>query len=186
LRQLVGIPEQRFLEPAQALIAVANGGHVVFLDDFVGSGDQFLSTWTRQLLPTSPRSFAEAVALGTAKASYLTLVATGDGIDRIRQAVPAVRLVTSHCLRTESSVRRLPRYCLQPDIPDLPTRIEELLEKYAARLILPLYMTNGGRRKYGYAELGLSLAFDHSTPDASLPILWADGGSGWTPLVRRS
>jgi hypothetical protein len=186
LRQLIGIDEQQFLEPAQALSAVARGGSVVFVDDFLGSGEQFLKTWHRQHLSSSPKSFAEADAAGLVTPSYLTLVATSSGLERLRRTVPSVRIVKSHCVGSESGIKKLPRYRLQPDIPDLHAKIDDLLDRYAAKLNLPPYMTTGTYPKYGFANLGLTLAFDHSTPDSTLPIFWAPAGLAWTPLVRRS
>ncbi len=49
-RQVLGIPENQFLVPENALdyLLTHRGCPVVFLDDFVGSGNQFLVTWNRK------------------------------------------------------------------------------------------------------------------------------------------
>lgn len=47
-RQVLGIPEERILEPQKVITTLLERKPcpVVFLDDFVGSGNQFISTWT--------------------------------------------------------------------------------------------------------------------------------------------
>src|SRR5262249_18816343 len=47
-RQELGISEDRILAPADALARLRNDGPrpLVFVDDFAGSGDQFVETWT--------------------------------------------------------------------------------------------------------------------------------------------
>ena len=53
-RDLLGIEEDRILDPPKLAkrIEARPAQHVVFLDDFVGSGDQFIDSWHR-LYPTS-------------------------------------------------------------------------------------------------------------------------------------
>ncbi len=62
-----------------------------------------------------------------------------------------------------------------------------LIEKYSDRLTPQEDFIAGNVQwlRYGYHEQGLLLAFDHSVPDATLPIFWSPGKYGWTPLVAR-
>lgn len=186
LRQILDIDEERFLEPRLALQRAASGTPVVFLDDFVGSGKQFVSTWGRAYSIHSPRTFKEACATKPFPALYLNLVASGSGLAAIRKEVPEVLVVTCHVLDETYSVKRLPRSRLVPDIPDLPAQIEALLDKYHSALRLPAWFTTTELRKYGFHKLGFLVAFDHSTPDSTVPLLWAEGPGSWIPLVRRT
>ena len=45
--------------------------------------------------------------------------------------------------------------------------------------------SDGGEEDWrGFHRLGLALAFQHSVPDANLPLFFTDN-NGWTPLVHR-
>ena len=97
-----------------------------------------------------------------------------------------VTLGLCHVLSGTFGVDALPRSSLLPDIDEIPKRIGELLDKHVPGLIVPRYISDNGFTKRGYGNLGLQIAFDHSTPDATLPIFWAEARATWTPLVRRS
>ena len=184
LRQLLGISDDRFvtLELAHKL---AEAGHpVIFLDDFVGSGDQMASTWSRE--SSSGVSFETIAKQRVLDATYMALVATDAGSKRLADDFPDLRLIVSHVLDQKHSISSVPSNPLIPDIENLSNQIDALLEKYEPVLTLPNYLHTAQERKYGYSELGLLLAFEHSVPDATLPLLWASGQNGWTPLTRRA
>ena len=186
LRQILALPDSRFVDPDAAIERAALGQPIVFLDDFVGSGDQFIGTWERLYRSTAPRSFREAYFAAPFPAMYLALVGTADGCARIARQAPGVEVSICHVLSDSYGVQSVPRNALKPDGIDVAVGVESLLSTYDLRLQLPHYFDSVRLRKYGYGEYGLQLAFEHSTPDATLPIFWADGGAGWTPLVRRS
>lgn len=186
LRQILDIDEERFLEPRIALQRLVSGSPVIFLDDFVGSGHQFLTTWKRHYSPHPPQSFAEAFHNAPIAPMYLNLVASEYGASEIQKKAPQALLVANHVFGDEYSVRTLPRNRLLPDRPDLRGSIDELLDKYHSPLRLPTYFSSFEVRKYGFHKLGFLIAFEHSTPDATVPLLWAEGPGSWTPLVRRT
>lgn len=186
IRQIISIHESRFLSPTEALSAASAGCPVILVDDFVGSGDQFLKTWTRHYSDGFPKSFKDAYDRRPFAVHYLTLVASSGGMANIARHAPLVEVVATYVLEGEYSVHDLPRNQLLPDLPDIPNQISNLLDKYHSRLVVPTYLESSPGRKFGYHELGFLFAFDHSTPDATIPLLWADGPDGWTPLVRRT
>jgi hypothetical protein len=186
LRQILDIEEDRFLEPRVALQRAAAGVPIVFLDDFVGSGKQFTTTWQRLYSIHAPRSFQEAHVKTPFPVLYLNLVTSTYGLANIQAEAPSVPVVATHVLNDEYSVRKLPRSRLLPDIANLQAEIEALLEKYYSPLRVPPYFTTIETRKYGFHKLGFLVAFDHSTPDSTVPLLWAEGPGSWTPLVRRT
>lgn len=185
-RQILMIPEERVVEPIEALSLAADGRPVVFIDDFVGSGDQFLKTWSHEYYNKPPHSFCKLQAIRPFIPIYLSLLATNYGLSRISRDAQQVQVVATHTVATDYSVKNITRNPVTPMIPDLSEKIELLLSKYAPSLSVPRYMNALKWRTLGYHELGLLVTFDHSTPDASLPLLWADGPTGWTPLVRRT
>jgi hypothetical protein len=186
LRQILGIPDERFMQTSDALEKARIGRPVVFLDDFIGSGDQFVKTWSRKYSEDERGSFASCFRHRSFGAFYISLAATERGMTRIRTEVPMVTLCPGNVVTEGYGISSGPRSAFLPDIENVRDKIEALLDKYKDRFIVPPYMDSPEFRKYGYHQLGLQLAFEHSTPDATLPIFWAEAGADWTPLVRRT
>jgi hypothetical protein len=184
VRQVLGIPDTRFVSLSRAYELAASGVPVIFLDDFIGSGDQMASTWERDV--AAGRNFRGLASSSRVDATYLALVGTASGCRRLADDHPELRLSVAHILDQGHSVFGIPSNPLRPDLDDMPTRVDQLLQKYQSALQLPPYLSTVQEKKYGYSKLGLLLAFEHSVPDASLPLIWAGGPNGWTPLARRA
>jgi hypothetical protein len=185
-RQVLRIPQDRILEPNQALTTAASGGTVVFLDDFIGSGDQFVRTWQALRSTSVPRSFAEAYAASPFIAAYVCLVATDYGLKQIGTDAPGVAVCAAHVLDDSSTVRGLKPAGGSPD-GDLSKKAIDLLRRYSVRLTPEeAYMSPDEFKVFGYKERGLLFAFAHCVPDATLPIFWSPGRNGWHPLVERT
>jgi hypothetical protein len=173
------------VEPMDALAAAASGKNVVFLDDFVGSGNQMRETWRRKYSTTGPSSFAELARARRFHAIYLTLVATRYGLQSLEFDCPDLILRPAHLLGDEYSVRNLASLPANRSIPSLADRIHALLAKYAPTLVLNDDLRKADYALYGWHSLGLLLGFEHGIPDATIPLIWAEGQAGWTPLARR-
>lgn len=186
LRQKAGLPDAQFMPPARALEHAKQGRLVIFLDDILGSGSQMKQTWERDYAGAAPYSFAQLEQARGAQARALVLVATQDGMDRLRGDAPTLPICAAHIIDAADTVYHLPRSSLLPEIDDIAGAILSLLAKYAGRLQVPPYMSSEECRRFAQGELGLLLAFEHSVPDVTLPIFWAEGGPRWTPLLRRT
>ena len=178
-RQLI-FPEARIVGIDAALDHAYAGHPVVFVDDFVGSGDQFLGTWDRD---QQGRSFADAERASGFVPIYVALVSTEFGLSEIRRRAPKVAVSVTHVLEKRSTLDGI-----RESSPRLADALEALLTKYASRLTPREAYINGHARylKYGYKERKLLMAFDHSVPDATLPIFWSPGQSSWEPLIERT
>jgi hypothetical protein len=179
-RQLLGIPENLIVDTGTALAHAYNGRPIVFLDDFVGSGDQFLNTWQRV---TPQGSFEDAKAKSGFVAIYITLVTTDWGLKNIHNSVPDVAVCAAHVLKSKNTVANLVR-----GRNASATEIRTFLSKYAQRLApKEEYIANNpAYLMYGYKKRGLLFGFEHSIPDATLPIFWSPGNDNWEPLIERS
>jgi len=185
LRQTAAIGDDRFMDPKRALEQAKAGRLVVFLDDMLGSGNQIIATWKRGYLNKQPYSFADLEAQTGANVVYATLVATRTGLETLHAELTGLKVVAAHILDEADTVAGIPRSALKPDLDDIPGAIARLLEKYSPRLGVPQYLEHPHARMYGHTGAGLLVAFEHSTPDSTLPIFWAVGPDQWTPLVRR-
>ena len=180
-RQLLGVPEELVVEPDVAIKHAQNGDTIVFVDDFIGSGDQFVKTWNRHYGRSSPTTFNEIHAKNKFVAIYIALVTTDYGLGNIHGWCPDVAVCTAHTLSERAMVQKLGETASQQQT------IDNFLNKYAKRLRPkePYIAANPAYLAYGYKTRGLLFGFQHSIPDATLPIFWAPGDDDWRPLVER-
>lgn len=181
-RQLLGIDERRLMQPADALARIADGSvaPVMFVDDFVGSGEQFLKTWLRvHHLPGGDASFAYlSTRFG---ASYCNVFSTAYSRRRLRLQAPSVALASGNVIPFDHNFAALGS-AMWPEGSAMEGA------RLARRIGRELGFTrnDGGEGDWrGFHRLGLGIAMQDSTPDANLPLFFSDNG-GWTPLVRRA
>jgi hypothetical protein len=183
-RQVLGINEGQILSPGEAASELYRGRirPIVFVDDFVGSGNQFLETWERSMDISGgfSISFAQLAALRGTEFYYCPLVCTEFGYERLRTSCPRVALNPAHII--------VDRYnALNPDSviwsDNLRSTAVDFLQAVSSRAGIP---DNGGGVGdwRGFNSLGLTIAFAHSVPDATLPIFYWEN-NGWLPLVRQ-
>lgn len=179
-RQVLRIPEHLIANPTEALMHATNGGTVVFLDDFIGSGDQFIHTWEKIYPTYGNSSFSTTQPYTNFTAIYVALVSTSSGLEAINLSAPNVAVCVTHVLNEESTYRGI------GSGTPLQKLIENFLKKYSP-LLTPreAYMTRPDWKAFGYKNRGLLFGFSHSIPDATLPILWSPGVNNWEPLIER-
>lgn len=181
-RQLLGIDEKRLMQPADALTRIADGSRdpVMFVDDFVGSGEQFLTTWRRNHhLHGAYVSFASLS--GQFGASYCNVFATAYGRWRLRLEAPSVALASGNVIPSDHSFATLHSAMWPKGSVIEGARLARRIGRN-----LGFIRTDGGESDWrGFHRLGLGIAMQDSTPDANLPLFFSDSG-GWTPLVRRA
>jgi hypothetical protein len=183
-RDLIAIDEKRLLEPVDAARTVEDSPDlpIVFVDDFLGTGNQMLSTW----LDRTPsggsgvrQSYADLSQEGFGKYYYCPIVATVDGIRTLTAKAPALTIRAAHVLPDHASVFA-PESLAWP--AELASTAEDFVRTASDRAKIP---NNPASTTYwkGYRGLGLMVGFEHGVPDATLPILYWNQ-NGWTPLWR--
>ena len=187
VRQTLALSDSSIANPATALTQyIADDKIIVFVDDMVGTGNQLQRTWTRRYTPTDPGSFSDAYQHSNRACYYICLVSTSEGRSRVA-SLSGVDLISAHDLENRDSfpdaLARIPDH---PAGSSLQSEVDALLNRYASRLILSTYMTPADFPTRGFGSLGLTLGFQHSIPDATLPIYWANGGGSWIPMSRRT
>lgn len=177
-RQSLEVPQARIMEPLQALryLFVNPGTDIVFIDDFMGSGNQFLDTWGRVYdIGGVTYSFQEHFERASGRPYLVCSVATKGACGRLGIAAPAVHVSAGHVLggsyRLTSPTTHLVPAALRSDIVDLVRRT-------SSRIGVP------AQRIYGFRGLALTVAFEHCIPDATLPIFYEEA-PGWEPLMHR-
>ncbi len=184
-RQLVGIKEGQLMDHEQCLRLLTNKGPrpVFFVDDFVGSGDQFLKTWKRviKLDRSTLITFKDYATVRGSRFYYCPLLCTEAGYQRIRNECPDVILQPVHILPAKYSALA-PDSIIWPD--HLKLKAEAFILGASKRAGIP--DNHGGVDDWrGYNKLGLTIAFSHSVPDATLPLFYWKR-NGWKPLIERA
>lgn len=179
-RQVLGLAESQILSPNETLSKILSDGSrpVLFVDDFAGSGRQFLATWFRRQLQggTGPTSFAEFAARTDGQFFYCPLICTQHGYNRITSQCPEVVVSPAHILSPQYSA-------VVPDSLVWPESMRESGPEFIHAASRRAGIPDASWR--GFSGLGLTLAFVHSVPDATLPIFhWEE--NGWHPLIKRT
>jgi hypothetical protein len=180
-RQLLGISEDRILPPGEALTLLTRRSamHVIFVDDFVGSGQQFIHTWHRKYSHLGGRSFADQHKLGPHKYYYCPLVCTQIGANSINKYCNGISLEPSYVLDHHYSA-------LDANSVLWPTSCRSGGPEFvrSASLRAGIAEDNSVDDWRGFHHLGLALAINDNVPDATLPLFrWEQ--NGWKPLMRR-
>ena len=165
-RDRLGVHSDRIVDDLAMAVdrASRSDGIVVLVDDIIGSGDQITSTVADMTDCSCPLA-------------CLAAIVTSHAYERLTTEFPDLQIFAGHILDIE-------RYGIHALLP-VPEHQDahDLLHHVAQSLRVPAYVDDP---VYGFKGFGLTLAFHNSIPDFSLPILWAPGGSGWTPLKERA
>ncbi|MBN1458867.1 MAG: hypothetical protein JXA57_04975 [Armatimonadetes bacterium] len=182
-RQVLGIDQTQIVNPGEALSTVRRDPTLVvlFVDDFVGSGNQMESTWTRRYASngSGEASFAQLAGSGSGTFYYVPVVATTTGMTMLKAACASLRVRPAHTLDKAYSLTH-PDCFLWPD--SLRPTARDALYEMSRRAGIT------GNCEYGWEgfhSLALPLGFWHCVPDATLPLFFWDLGS-WAPLLRRT
>lgn len=164
-RSLNQIPNERFLPYQLICDRVSDSDPVILLDDLLASGHQAVHEWA---------SVVKTGGLPANSPAYLaTLVGCEAGRIFVEERTTLETVCTLQLTRSQEPLSS--DSMLFPDVVERD-HLRKLLEKYG-RALAP-------RGPLGYAGSGLLLAFEHSTPDNSLPIFWATTNN-WKPLLAK-
>jgi hypothetical protein len=172
MRRNLGIWDSWLIKPGQIAAAAARNVQVfVFFDDFLGTGDQF-------------SEFLHNCSLGSSAASlylvYSPLAAHTKGGEELARTFPYLRVVCVEPLDATYAIFSVGSHAFDDGLnsPDSAREFYfELLKRKGIRI--------GGPDRRGYGHLELAYAFEHGTPDNSLPLLWWRDTPEFTPLLDR-
>lgn len=186
-RDHADISEAQILKPEEVLKRIATKSDrspIVFVDDFVGSGDQFSETWERRYdIGGRTYSFREAASdaenAGTPLEFYYTpAVCTMYGLDNIKRRCAGVEISAGNILDQRYNAFH-PESLIWP--AGLVADGQALVRRISLGLGLPDDESEWGL--LGYHGLGLAIGFAHKTPDATIP-LFRYRADNWRPLVK--
>ncbi len=177
IRDKLGIPSAQILNPAPAIDeAVASGRILVFVDDILGTGDQFISHW-RGLRTSDGRSVADLCRSSSLKVAFCCLISTAMGRNRVLEICSGLQVYSAQIIDETYTLLSENSRFWKPEIRTASiNRIREI--SMEAGII------EGRPLDYwmGYGKLGLSVGFAHGVPDFTLPI-FTHASPQWIPLV---
>jgi hypothetical protein len=183
-RDVLGIAEERLMSPKAALESLREQPHqnVVFVDDFVGSGEQFVEMWEQVHKLSDAWASFNSLACTTGEGQigfyYIPLVCAEQGRSYITKKCPQVKLRPAHLLAPSYSALAADSVIWREDMVVNGPRFIEQVSVRAG-----LHDLDGKEGCWrGYHKLGLSLAFEHGAPDATLPIFTV-ANDNWKPLI---
>lgn len=177
VRRRLQVPQNQFKPFDQVLLDVAQGrarpNRIVFFDDFIGSGQQFVTLMTKPRMSNIPYTLLTSAGC---EIVYCCFVATTYGLENVALVAPLVQVLPAHIIDETHSV-------VAPDSRVWPSELRADVDDFVLRASRKAKIADDGR--LGFHDLGLALAFEHTIPDASLPLFYSPDPA-WHPLMRRS
>lgn len=142
--------------------------NVVFIDDFTGTGGQFLKNKVVKLVT----NYVESVSENKPKLTFITLVATENAVKNIQQK-NIIEVIALHI--------RWKAFAIDDE------KFINFNQKYGEGLCV----INGKDLYLGWGEIGETIVFYYNVPNNTLPIIWSDSISPftkkeWIPLFPRN
>lgn len=144
---------------------------IIFVDDFLGSGQQFENFFKKwEFDQTSPG----------VQYFYAPVIAHRQGIEYLNEVLPSVFVVTaeileeSHNFFSEEVWNGLSRGSISA----------EEAKTWYINFVKERHLIPNNIHPLGMGELAITIAFSHSTPNNTLPILWYKTAN-WQPLLER-
>ena len=171
LKRTLKISERWIIYPNQVVGQLGSTDAIIFIDDFLGTGDQF----SRFLADTGLESY-----LSSSCFVYACLAGHEQGIGALKTLFPSLNIATVECLDDSHAIF----HADAGSFPDGANSIESARDFYYD-LLADRGINISGPNRRGFGHLEIVYAFEHAVPDNSLPILWWDESDQWQPLFDR-
>lgn len=171
LKRALRFSEQWIIHPDRVASEFGNADAFVFIDDFLGTGEQF-------------SGFLSATGLdahvSTSTFVYACLAGHSEGIGMLQGSFPQLHISTVECLDDSHAI-------FHPKAGSFPDEVNsaESARDFYYQLLADRGIHIVGPDRRGFGHLEVVYAFEHSVPDNSLPILWWDGSPQWRRLFDR-
>ena len=189
-RNLFGVKEEQFMEPDEALrntfkAFIYKQVHrpIIFVDDFIGSGSQFYSMWTKvhDMFNIEEHSFLTLTEkLNNINIFYCCVIGTTNGINKLKKYCPKVNFCVSQEIGRKDSI-------FENDSEIWKGKEKnEGIKMLKNKCNLHSMPDTGGVDEYdwkGFDEQGLLLGIREKAPDATIAAIRWDKFN-WKPLIK--
>lgn len=154
------------------------GRHIVMMDDFSGSGQQIIKTLERPVQLPGGRVTTLFEVAASHRLIVVPVVATRFAVRTLKVRFPTLSIQPGHLLPSDASLLNSVDGTVFAQFGQVGVNRVKTIHR-TARLKVPHYVG-----PTGFAGLSLALGFEHSVPDATIPLFWAEGHN-WQPLFPR-
>ena len=170
IKRALHLNAEWFIWPWQVEESLKKGTKIIiFLDDMLGTGNQFVKFLSRTPEVKRPIPPAKATFI------YAPLAAHNSGLQSVRENAPWIYVNGAEVLDVGTNVFAAPDNVLI-DGKNTGLGLRNFYNAFARDRLL--------KKPFGYGSLGLTYAFEHGTPNDSLPILWQRTPK-FEPLLER-
>lgn len=144
---------------------------VLFIDDFLGTGDQFEKFYAAEGLST---------LLANQRKAYLPLAGYSEGCDNLQVKITGLSVQPVELLSNKHRLFHAESECFTDN-----TNTADGAETFYYELLASRGIDLIGDDRRGFGGLELAYAFQHAAPDNCLPIFWWRDSPQWIPLFDR-
>ncbi|WP_421809898.1 phosphoribosyltransferase-like protein [Flagellimonas sp.] len=167
-RGYLGFNDNLFISPEEVDREKASGIECfIFVDDFLGTGDQFMGM---------VKEYGLQLVFNNVIAVYAPLVAHEKGVAKLTSECTNLDIVCGEYLNDDSSIFNTAFKDNLNSAAIAQSFYKDLLVKYGFNF--------SDDNLFGYGNLALVYGFSHAVPDSSLQIIW-DDQNNWTPLIKK-
>ncbi len=167
----IGINEKFMEWPWKLETKVDEKKIVIFIDDFVGTGDQFLEF--------HEMFFKDYYKQEKITYIYAPLGACKSGLEKIKEKIPRMKICQAEAILQENKFFSGMTLRYKGIDEEFPNSVKKTYENFLEKVGLGRL-----RNKLGYGDLELTYAYSHGTPNATLPIFWAEN-ERYQPIFSR-
>jgi hypothetical protein len=166
------INQRLLIDATQVVDCYRNGVHCfIFIDDFLGTGDQFKEVIESQNIH---------YILPYVYTAYTPLTAHITGVQAIERNFPSVYVSPVETLTAAYSVFNDACHCFVDGTNDAASA-----KKFYCELLKRKGIEQQGANRLGYGGLELAYVFNHAVPDNCLPLFWWYATPDFNPLFDR-
>lgn len=174
------VDEKQVIRPDEILTCIDKNSYkrILFVDDFMGTGDQLKSFWNQPVDWLKVNGKKMSLAQVSARHidlsfDYLVLLATVPGLKSVENQVPGLKV--SFCERLSEEYRVF---------GDDSIFFETAVDRQECKNYLGDLCFRKNIHLKGYQGLDFAIAFNHGAPDSCLPLFW-EKNTNWIPLFER-
>lgn len=178
-----GIPEELFIDVYNESFKFPTEKTIVYVDDVIGTGDQFLSNWTQfHIYALARNKIMYQKFIETNDFISLPLFTTKNGKKEVEEYSPFTVINLKHHIldETNMSLRIEAKIYNKHEL----SKVERIFRRYGQKLYPD--------HPLGYGNYGLLLSFSYNTPNNTLPVIWQNSPSEqcksditWYPIFPR-
>lgn len=186
LKNALKIPEERFIDYRDLhsfLESCKVPIPIIFVDDFVGSGQQCYRAWCINMGGFNNLTLKQISLTYNHKFIYSPLIINQKGFDLLKNYCDGLILTPAHIINEEYNLFNQNCICWKGEKKYFEDGVNLILKK-SKELGIPSTDGKSVNDEMGFNKQGLAIAFEHGAPDA-IPAIFYWETENWAPLINK-